>query len=39
MGEKSMQNLVHAYHAGIAAQVKAVIETWEAELNANAEYD
>jgi len=36
MGRECMQNLMHEYHAGTPTQVKVVISTWEAELNAKA---
>ena len=32
-----MHNLLHAYHASTPTQVKAVIASWEADLNANVE--
>jgi len=32
--EEGMQNLMHAYHGGTPTQVKVIISTWEAVLNA-----
>jgi len=35
-GEESIQNLMHSYHGGTPAHVKAIISTWEVELNTKA---
>ena len=36
MGEESIHNLMHACHSRMTSQVKVVIATWEAKLNAKA---